>query len=101
MLHYVSFLRLCCSFEFQGQVEIEEQVEGLEYVAKATDFVDLSRIAIHGWSYGIHCFLTTFPIIFACVHVLIQTTKLFIKILKTLTLHSLFFIQEDTCPYLV
>ncbi|XP_020608340.1 dipeptidyl peptidase 9-like [Orbicella faveolata] len=35
-----------------GQVEIEDQVEGLEYVAKATGFVDLSRIAIHGWSYG-------------------------------------------------
>ena len=37
---------------FQGQVEIEDQVEGLEYVAKATEIVDLSRIAIHGWSYG-------------------------------------------------
>lgn len=35
-----------------GQVEIEDQVEGLEYVAKATEIVDLSRIAIHGWSYG-------------------------------------------------
>ncbi|XP_029199625.1 dipeptidyl peptidase 9-like [Acropora muricata] len=35
-----------------GQVEIEEQVEGLQYVAKATDFIDLSRVAIHGWSYG-------------------------------------------------
>ena len=33
-------------------MEIEEQVEGLEYLAKATGFVDLSRIAIHGWSYG-------------------------------------------------
>ena len=38
--------------DLQGQVEIEDQVEGLEYVAKATGFVDLSRIAIHGWSYG-------------------------------------------------
>ena len=62
--HYVSFLRLCCSFEFQGQVEIEEQVEGLEYVAKATDFVDLSRIAIHGWSYGIQWFLNHFSYYF-------------------------------------
>lgn len=58
--HYASFLRFCYSFEFQGQVEIEEQVEGLEYVAKATDFVDLSRIAIHGWSYGIQWFLNHF-----------------------------------------
>ncbi|CAB1324529.1 unnamed protein product [Coregonus sp. 'balchen'] len=32
------------------QVEIEDQVEGLQYVAYK--FVDLSRVAIHGWSYG-------------------------------------------------
>ena len=62
--HYASFLRLFCSFEFQGQVEIEEQVEGLEYVAKATDFVDLSRVAIHGWSYGIQWFLNHFSYYF-------------------------------------
>ena len=36
----------------QGQVEIEEQVEGLEYIASVTNFIDLSRVAIHGWSYG-------------------------------------------------
>uniref|UniRef100_A0A3Q3AXW5 dipeptidyl-peptidase IV n=1 Tax=Kryptolebias marmoratus TaxID=37003 RepID=A0A3Q3AXW5_KRYMA len=35
-----------------GQVEIEDQVEGLQYVAEKFNFVDLSRIAIHGWSYG-------------------------------------------------
>ena len=37
---------------FQGQVEIEDQVEGLQYVAEKFNFVDLSRVAIHGWSYG-------------------------------------------------
>lgn len=37
---------------FQGQVEIEDQVEGLYYVAEKYGFVDLSRVAIHGWSYG-------------------------------------------------
>ncbi|KAK1896950.1 Dipeptidyl peptidase 9 [Dissostichus eleginoides] len=35
-----------------GQVEIEDQVEGLHYVAEKYAFVDLSRVAIHGWSYG-------------------------------------------------
>ncbi|XP_042562511.1 dipeptidyl peptidase 9 isoform X2 [Clupea harengus] len=35
-----------------GQVEIEDQVEGLEYVAEKYKFVDMSRVAIHGWSYG-------------------------------------------------
>jgi len=36
----------------QGQVEIEDQVEALNYVAEKYKFVDLSRVAIHGWSYG-------------------------------------------------
>ncbi|XP_038195390.1 dipeptidyl peptidase 9 isoform X3 [Arvicola amphibius] len=35
-----------------GQVEIEDQVEGLQYVAEKYGFIDLSRVAIHGWSYG-------------------------------------------------
>uniref|UniRef100_A0A8C7U499 dipeptidyl-peptidase IV n=1 Tax=Oncorhynchus mykiss TaxID=8022 RepID=A0A8C7U499_ONCMY len=35
-----------------GQVEIEDQVEGLQYVSERFNFVDLSRVAIHGWSYG-------------------------------------------------
>lgn len=33
-------------------MEIEDQVEGLQYVAENFNFVDLSRVAIHGWSYG-------------------------------------------------
>lgn len=36
----------------QGQVEIEDQVEGLHYIADKYKFVDLTRVAIHGWSYG-------------------------------------------------
>lgn len=36
----------------QGQVEIEDQVEGLQFVAEKYGFIDLSRVAIHGWSYG-------------------------------------------------
>ncbi|CAH2292829.1 dipeptidyl peptidase 9 isoform X1 [Pelobates cultripes] len=35
-----------------GQVEIQDQVEGLNYVAEKYGFVDLERVAIHGWSYG-------------------------------------------------
>uniref|UniRef100_A0A672L9A8 dipeptidyl-peptidase IV n=1 Tax=Sinocyclocheilus grahami TaxID=75366 RepID=A0A672L9A8_SINGR len=35
-----------------GQVEIEDQVEGLQYVAENYKFIDMSRVAIHGWSYG-------------------------------------------------
>ncbi|XP_031560126.1 dipeptidyl peptidase 9-like [Actinia tenebrosa] len=35
-----------------GKVEIEDQVEGLEYIAKTTNCIDMSRVAIHGWSYG-------------------------------------------------
>lgn len=33
-------------------MEIEDQVEGLHYIADKYKFVDLSRVAIHGWSYG-------------------------------------------------
>uniref|UniRef100_UPI00398E7175 dipeptidyl peptidase 8-like n=1 Tax=Pristiophorus japonicus TaxID=55135 RepID=UPI00398E7175 len=35
-----------------GQVEIEDQVEGLQYLAAKHSFVDMERVAIHGWSYG-------------------------------------------------
>ncbi|XP_041356250.1 dipeptidyl peptidase 9-like [Gigantopelta aegis] len=35
-----------------GTVEIEEQVEGLLWLAGQTNMIDLARIAIHGWSYG-------------------------------------------------
>lgn len=37
----------------QGTFEIEEQVEGLEYLmAQADSRIDRQRIAVHGWSYG-------------------------------------------------
>uniref|UniRef100_A0A673C7M5 dipeptidyl-peptidase IV n=1 Tax=Sphaeramia orbicularis TaxID=375764 RepID=A0A673C7M5_9TELE len=35
-----------------GEVEIDDQVEGLHYIAEKHKFIDLSRVAIHGWSYG-------------------------------------------------
>ncbi len=40
-------------FVLQGVVEADDQVEGLEAVAARTgDLLDLSRVAIFGWSYG-------------------------------------------------
>lgn len=36
----------------QGMVEIEDQIEGLEYIALKLGYLDLDRVAIHGWSYG-------------------------------------------------
>ncbi|KAI8775271.1 dipeptidyl peptidase 8 [Biomphalaria glabrata] len=35
-----------------GTVEITDQVEGLLWLASQNDFIDMSRVAIHGWSYG-------------------------------------------------
>ncbi|MGH0188430.1 UNVERIFIED_CONTAM: hypothetical protein FKN15_029795 [Acipenser sinensis] len=35
-----------------GQVEIEDQVEGLQYLASKYRFLDMDRVGIHGWSYG-------------------------------------------------
>jgi len=36
----------------QGTTEIEDQVEGLQWLMTQVDFIDENRIAIHGWSYG-------------------------------------------------
>ncbi|XP_043933383.1 dipeptidyl peptidase 8 [Protopterus annectens] len=35
-----------------GQVEIADQVEGLQYIASKCKFIDMERVGIHGWSYG-------------------------------------------------
>ncbi|XP_072173545.1 dipeptidyl peptidase 9-like [Diadema setosum] len=35
-----------------GHVELDDQVEGLNWIAAKSGFIDLSRVAIHGWSYG-------------------------------------------------
>ena len=35
-----------------GQVEINDQVEVLQWLAKSTGYIDLNRVAIQGWSYG-------------------------------------------------
>uniref|UniRef100_A0A8C4R8X0 dipeptidyl-peptidase IV n=1 Tax=Eptatretus burgeri TaxID=7764 RepID=A0A8C4R8X0_EPTBU len=35
-----------------GEVEIVDQVEGLQWLAERYAFIDLNRVAIHGWSYG-------------------------------------------------
>jgi len=36
-----------------GTVEIEDQVEGLKYLASSLGFIDMDRVAIHGWSYSL------------------------------------------------
>ncbi|KAJ0170070.1 hypothetical protein K1T71_014676 [Dendrolimus kikuchii] len=35
-----------------GQVELDDQVEVLQWLAKETGCIDMERVAIHGWSYG-------------------------------------------------
>lgn len=35
-----------------GQVELADQVEVLHWLANVTGYLDLSRVAVHGWSYG-------------------------------------------------
>lgn len=35
-----------------GTVELDDQVEVLRWLAETTGYIDLSRVAIHGWSYG-------------------------------------------------
>lgn len=37
---------------FQGTVELEDQIEVLESLAERLKFLDMERVAIHGWSYG-------------------------------------------------
>ena len=40
------------AYLLQGMVEISDQVEGLQWLASQVDFIDLNKVAIHGWSYG-------------------------------------------------
>jgi len=35
-----------------GQVEIHDQILGLEHLMKEKKFIDRSRIGVTGWSYG-------------------------------------------------
>lgn len=37
-----------------GQVELNDQVEVLNILAQELGYIDMERIAIHGWSYGIY-----------------------------------------------
>ncbi len=35
-----------------GRLEVDDQVTGLSAAASAVGYIDLSRVAISGWSYG-------------------------------------------------
>lgn len=35
-----------------GRVELADQVEVLNILAKELGYIDMKRVAIHGWSYG-------------------------------------------------
>ena len=43
------YVRVCV---FQGTVEIDDQVEVLELLGGQCDYLDLTRLAVTGWSYG-------------------------------------------------
>lgn len=35
-----------------GTVELQDQIEVLKWLAETLDYIDMGRVAIHGWSYG-------------------------------------------------
>ena len=35
-----------------GQVELADQVEVLSWLGSVAGYLDLDRVAVHGWSYG-------------------------------------------------
>ena len=37
---------------WQGQIEIDDQVEGLQYLASQYGFIDLDLVGIHSGSFG-------------------------------------------------
>lgn len=46
---------MCCTHYpvlWQGTVEVEDQIEVLQWLAESLGYIDMSRVAIHGWSYG-------------------------------------------------
>ena len=46
-LYFESYLK-----RKMGTVELNDQVEVLRWLADTTEYIDLNRVAIHGWSYG-------------------------------------------------
>jgi len=57
-----------CIFRELGKIEMVDQIKGYNYLLEQ-DFVDPSRIAVHGWSYGGFMttnLLLTYPNIFSC-----------------------------------
>ena len=49
----------------QGMVEVADQVEGLTWLASQYSFIDMDRVAIHGWSYGTNDLSVSSPFSFS------------------------------------
>lgn len=37
---------------FKGTVELSDQIEVLQWLSEYLGYIDMNRLAIHGWSYG-------------------------------------------------
>ena len=54
------------TFRHLGDLEMEDQIKGVDHL-KALPYVDVNRIAVHGWSYGGYMttnLMTTYPEVF-------------------------------------
>lgn len=48
---FLIFVYVICDI-FKGTVEVEDQVEGLNWLSKQYSYIDMDHVAVHGWSYG-------------------------------------------------
>ena len=63
-----------------GQVELADQVEVLRWLGSVTNYMDLTRVGIHGWSYGGYLSLmglVKYPDIFKVISYLYISTYIF------------------------
>jgi len=63
-----------------GTVELNDQVEVLRWLTETTGYIDLNRVALHGWSYGGYLSLMG----------LIQYPDIFKVRMNILTVHYIF-----------
>jgi dienelactone hydrolase len=73
-----------------GQVEVADQVEVLEWLANATGYLDMTKVAIHGWSYGGYLALMAlvkFPHVFKVRNTEQSSTGTICTVARTSRLH--------------